>query len=148
MAGQEWIANDNLAVYIEDIEHPEVALGLIRTGISVIRYLNQHGTPPVNSRLTNIINDVYAQWLYGQKTWNGNNPGNPVRVAEFWREWAQDFFSDFVIREARKKTARYIAEMRRFWAAMSGEKALQVMEILQSFENELPGLRIDTSGFP
>ena len=145
---QEYIAANKLVKYVEDVNHPEKVLNRIRLAISVIKYLNHHGTPHINSRLTNIINDVHAQWLYGETVWNGNNPGNHVRIAAFWREWTEHFFSTRVIAHTREKTVKYIAEMRKFWATMEGEKALQVMEILQTLEGELVGLSIDTSGFP
>lgn len=41
-----------------------------------------------------------------------------------------------------------MTEMRKYWATMSGRRALVMMEVLQSLEADLRNLEIDTSGFP
>lgn len=94
MMGKSFMAKDKMSDYAAHVETPSIPLNHMRMTIAVIRYLNHQRTPPVNHRLTNIVNDVHDQLRYGQDTWNGNNPGSPVRFAEFWQEWVADFFNN------------------------------------------------------
>lgn len=101
----------------------------------------------VNQRLTNVVNDIGAQWFHGQRSYNQANPATPVAVGEFWREWTRDFFNTYLINHTREFVQKCIDEMRKYWGVKTGEKTKEVLEILASYEAELSNLRIDTSGF-
>lgn len=79
MMGHNYIRREKLLRFVTDVDDPATPLNRMRLAIAVIRYLNYQGTPQVNHRLTNIVNDVHDQWRYGRKTWNGNNLGSPVK---------------------------------------------------------------------
>lgn len=46
-----------------------------KASIGLICYTNYRGVPEINSRLTNIVNDMGYQWIYGQAVWIAM-PGN------------------------------------------------------------------------
>lgn len=77
----------------KDLENPKYVLEKLRASIAVLVYLNYKGTPNVNQRLTNIINDISVRWQYGQDSWDAEYPNSPVQIAEYWREWAPDYFT-------------------------------------------------------
>lgn len=130
----------------KDIPYPEQALLRMRASTGVIHYLDYRGTPNVNRKLTNIINDVGEQWRHGEKTWNANNPNSPVNIAAFWHEWTVDFFM-WLTSRTRQFNADGIALMRKYWAVSTAETGPQVLEILASMERGLANLAIDTTGF-
>lgn len=35
---------------------------------------------------------------------NGNSPANPVRITEFWQEWAEHFFPNWVVEHTPQLT--------------------------------------------
>ncbi|KAM0339644.1 hypothetical protein ACHAPU_010825 [Fusarium lateritium] len=70
----------------------EKVLNRIRNAISVFRYLNRRTAPDVNTRLTNIVNDVETQLRHAQNVYNRDHPDDQTRIADYWREWALDQF--------------------------------------------------------
>jgi hypothetical protein len=42
----------------------------------MLRYLDSTGTPNVNQRLTDVVNNVGDQWNHGQAVWNAAHSNN------------------------------------------------------------------------
>lgn len=79
-------------------------------------------------------------------SWNAKYPNGPVQIAEYWREWAPDFFT--AVTAHTKDFVQYATkEMRVYWAVGTGDVAKQVMEILAILARVLDNLKVDTSGF-
>jgi hypothetical protein len=70
-----------------------------------------------------------------------------VAIGEFWREWAREFFSTFIIDHTKDFMQTFIVEMIKYWGVRTGDTAKSVLEILGSLKAELDNLTIDTSGF-
>lgn len=144
MQGKNPIAKKRLPG-LAQLASPVYVLTHLRASIGVIRYLNYQDTPNVNQRLTNVLNAVGKQWQYGQDTWNAKNPTKPVAIADFWREWTEDFFTWLII-HTQNFVESGITQMRRYWGVSTSDAAPQVLEILRSMEDELKNLDIDTRG--
>lgn len=146
MQGQDPIARTRFPTLASDFAHPEYVLLRLRASIGLINYLNHQGTPNVNARLTNIVNNAGAQWQHGQATYNAANPNNQVAIGDFWSEWAEDFFA-WLILHTRNFVQYGIDQMRRYWGVGTNEITNEVLEILRNLEDQLNRLSIDTSGF-
>jgi len=147
MRGNNPIALDRLPGLAQDKANPGYVLTRLRAAIGLIRYLNYQGTPNVNQRLTNIINNAGEQWRLGQDQWNAANPGGPrVLIGDFWEEWTVDFFQ-WLISHTRDFVTEGIKQMTRYLGVATNDNAPQVLEILRVFSDELTGLEIDTRGF-
>lgn len=110
----------------------------------MLRYVDQRGAPPnVNRRLTNVINDMGAQWNRDRA--NVNNPARQVTVGGFWSEWAKDYYP-WLISHTTTWAENTIRAMSEFWGPRTGEQARVVLENLRNLEAQLVGLTLDTSG--
>lgn len=75
------------------------------------------------------------------------NPTNPVRIYEFWREWTRDFFENKLIQHTKVFIRDFIAELRKHWMFRSGKEAMELMEALRLIEEAAETLSVDTSRF-
>ncbi|KAM0302887.1 hypothetical protein ACHAPM_003672 [Fusarium culmorum] len=124
----------------------EKILGRMRNSLSNTHYLNRRVAPDVNTRLTNIVNDVETQLRHAQNLWNANHPNDQTRIADFWREWAIDQF-DHLVAHTRTWAGDLIAEMRRWWGVSTHSQAADVLEVLNTLEAELATIHVDTTRF-
>lgn len=118
----------------------------LRASIGLIHYLNHRGTPDVNQRLTNVVNDMGDQWNHAQAVWNVNpaNGNDQTTVGDYWSEWLQDKFPYVVLRMTVWAQST-ITTMRGYWGPSTDGRSRTVLEILNSLESQLAGLTIDTS---
>jgi chitinase len=67
---------------------PTEVLLHLRASIGMIHYLNYRGIPDVNQRLTNVVNDICAQWNHAQTMWNAAPAmaSRQTTVGDFWSE--------------------------------------------------------------
>jgi chitinase len=121
-------------------------LANLRASIGMIHYLNYRGIPDVNQRLTNVVNNVGAQWNHGQAMWNADpaNASRQTTVGDFWSEWIQDYYV-WLIRHTSAWAQDTIWTMRGIWAARTGDDARTVLERIANLEAQLVGLAIDTT---
>ena len=109
--------------------------------------MNMDAYPPANQRMANVVRDVYEQWIIIENEWNRRNPGQPVRVAEAWREWARDEMGE-VVRFTWQWVLAGVTDVRRAWRARAGEVASMFLEALAVIEADANAMTIDTSRFP
>ncbi|KAJ4142851.1 hypothetical protein NW754_010290 [Fusarium falciforme] len=100
----------------------------IRNAIAMIHYLNRREGVDVNTRLTNIVNNIETQ-LRHWGLWNEQHPDDQTRIADFWRQWALNQFEHLVTHTQQ-------------WANAPG-----AVQVLNSLEAELATLIVDTSRF-
>jgi chitinase len=142
--------HDKVRLYAEgfDLAQRSQVLVALRASIGMLGYLNYRGTPDINQRVTNVINDMSAQWDHGQAMWNAQtanqNQNRQTTVGDFWSEWVQDHYP-WLIRHTTTWAQNPINTMRLYWDPRSGDEARIVMENLTSLEAQLVGLTIDTS---
>ncbi|CAN9123838.1 unnamed protein product [Alternaria alternata] len=86
----------------------------MRACVGMLRYLDHTGTPNVNRRLTDVVNNVGAQWNHGQAVWNAANPNNRVFVGDFWSEWVQDYYPAIIL-HVETYVQYAIDQMRQYW---------------------------------
>jgi chitinase len=126
--------------------NPTEVLLTLRASIGMIHYLNHRGIPDVNQRLTNVVNDIGAQWNHGQTMWNADPAmaSRQTTVGDFWSEWIKDYYV-WLVRYTSAWAQDTIWTMRGIWAARTDESAATVLELLANLEAQLIGLTIDTS---
>jgi chitinase len=84
--------HDKVRLYAEgfDLAQRSQVLVALRASIGMLGYLNYQGTPDINQRVTNVINDMGAQWDHGQAMWNAQtanqNRNRQTTVGDFWSE--------------------------------------------------------------
>ncbi|KAM0535823.1 hypothetical protein ACHAO7_012327 [Fusarium culmorum] len=129
-----------------NVSSREKILGRMRNSLSNTHYLNRRVAPDVNTRLTNIVNDVETQLRHAQNLWNANHPNDQTRIVDFWREWAIDQF-DHLVAHTRTWAGDLIAEMRRWWGVSTHSQAVDVLEVLNTLEAELATIHVDATRF-
>ncbi|CAN9232966.1 unnamed protein product [Alternaria alternata] len=117
----------------------------MRACVGMLRYLDHTGTPNVNRRLTDVVNNVGAQWNHGQAVWNAANPNNRVFVGDFWSEWVQDYYPAIIL-HVETYVQYAIDQMRQYWGVSTDARAPAVLNILASLESQLGTLTINTAG--
>jgi chitinase len=125
---------------------PTEVLLHLRASIGMIYYLNYRGIPDVNQRLTNVVNDIGAQWNHAQTMWNAAPAmaSRQTTVGDFWSEWIQSYYV-WLIFYTSAWAHDTIWTMRGIWAPRTDELAPTVLELLANLEAQLAGLTIDTS---
>jgi chitinase len=118
----------------------------IRASIAMIHCLNSRATPDINTRLTNVINNIGAQWDHRQAMWNRDPAmvNRQTTIGDFWSEWVQDYYP-WLIRHTTTWAQNTINILRGFAAPRTGNDARIVLEVLANLEGQLVGLTIDTS---
>jgi chitinase len=146
MFGENPIASPGTLGSTFNIPNTVRMLTEMRASIGLIRYLNHRGVPDINSRLTNIVNDMGDQWNHGQAVWNAMpaNTNAQTTIGDFWSEWVQDFFPWLIVHTI-DFVQNAITEMRNYWAVSTDDRAQAVLDVLASLEAQLTGLTIDTS---
>jgi hypothetical protein len=84
----------------------------LRASLGMLRYIDSTGTPNVNQRLSDVVNNVGDQWNHGQAVWNAAHPNNQVFMGDFWSEWVQDYYP-YIITYVEEYVQFGIDEMRK-----------------------------------
>jgi chitinase len=127
------------------LEDAQYILGKIRATIGSVRYLSHTGTPDVAGYLTSIINNAGAQWRHSQQVYNANHPNDQTAIGDFWSEWVKDFYTNFVLRNARAFAREAIDALRETWTNSADAGAQAVIDALTSLDTQLKTMAIDTS---
>jgi hypothetical protein len=146
MRGRRPISLRNLIIKSKSFTIPDTVelLTTLRACVGLIKYLDYTGTPNVNQRLSNIVNDMKDQWNHGQAAWNAAHPNDPVFIGDFWSEWLQDYYP-WVILFVTEYVQIGIDDMRRYWGVSTDDRAPAVLNVMASPKSQLGGLTINTA---
>ncbi|KAK1756646.1 glycoside hydrolase, partial [Echria macrotheca] len=144
MVGKEPISRDIMAVIIQT--DPAQAIAGIRYSIAAIRYINYRGTPSVNVRLGNIVNNVHSDFLGDHYNSQPGNENNQAQVSNYWAEWAVDHM-EWAGNHAQTWAREWLQKMKEFWSKQKGDFAKKILAMIAVLEAEVPDLIIDTDFF-
>jgi len=113
--------------------------------VGMLSYLDYTGTPNVNRRLTDVVNNVGDQWNHGQAVWNAAKPNNRDFIGDFWSKWVQEYYPT-VILHVETYVHYAIDQMRQYWEVITEARAPTVLNILASLESQLGTFTINTAG--
>ena len=147
MRGMNPISRDNVRLKAASfsLDGTVDLLTTLRACLGMLRYLDSTGTPNVNQRLTDVVNNVGDQWNHGQAVWNAANPNNQVFIGDFWSEWVQDYYPH-IIMYVEEYVQFAIDEMRHYWGVSTDARASAVLNVLGSLESQLGTFTINTAG--
>jgi hypothetical protein len=149
MAGNNIMKPDKFKTRLESgrKEDIEKILTRIRGALATFRYLDSTGTPEVNRFLTTIINNMEKQWRHSQDVWNAANPNDQTTIADFWKEWAKDFFDNFIVDHTKKWCTTALGRIREAYESSSAAHAQSVIDAVTMYEAELEDIKVNTDMF-
>ncbi|KAM6527644.1 hypothetical protein FALCPG4_008695 [Fusarium falciforme] len=142
--GANHIAPENMEKKARD--EIKAARGSLRGVVGMFNYMNTRDGPDFRGQASNIIRDVVEQLTFAEGLWNQNNPTNTVRLTDFWHEWLHHFYLSMT-EHSQEYAKRLIGARRSVCDSQEDDEARNILEEVDSLEEDLVGLKIKTDHF-